>query len=874
MPFKLKLTIFITLLTVSVSAQTLRGIVVDNENNPLAYANVYEKNTTNGSTTNQKGEFKLDLSPGKHTLVFSYVGYEQLEKEVFIQKGQNQSIIVVLKGKILQQVEIVSDNRDMAKAIMKNVRDKRSFYLDKVQGYTCETYTKISVRREPIKPDSLIDTISRIDSTKTKKRSIIVMLPFLKSKSTKKEMDSLEALRIKRAIERRKVRNVNLIESYVKTNFGNPNRYKEEVIAYQDYAMGPISYGNSVSVGFEMGPRDIAQAANGPSNPYVVYKDVSSCDFNFYKNLIEFPAIVQKPLLSPLASTSALNYTYLYAGSFVQNGRKIYEIKVKPIFRQDALFEGSIYIEDSTWALTAVDLNINSGALFFCNEFNIKQKYQEVDSNTWVAQSRDIEYKIKDGNYIYHGKTEINHKNYVINPNFAPRFFNSEIQVFAVDAFDKDSSYWDETRSGALNQTELAYIKLNDSLTAYYTSDEFYAKIDSAFNKIDFWFWLNGIGHINRKKGTQWHIGGVLEQINPFGIGGYRHKLPGYFTYDLKNDMMFETSGFVDFGIVNRDVKAKIGVGLTYYPLKFVRTFVELGDFYDMINDYASVSQIFSRSNYVRTKSIAVSQRMELINGLYGEFSVLFSDQNPITGIKMDKWSGQLFDSLNKPTTFVRYKKTELKLELKYRIKQKYVIKKKKKLVIGSDYPEISLIYRKGINGIFGSEVNFDYMELGARGELKLARLGLSKWEFQAGSFVNKRHLRVLEYKHFRGSDPFLFSDPLHSLQLMGPTFHTPYSYLRANYMHHFYGAITDQIPLLNRLKISFAAGGGTMLIPTLDFEHVEVFGGIEKIIRIKKQLFRLGIYAVTSGNTYEKGKFTVKVGLDFFNSYTQKWIY
>ncbi len=873
MPFKLKLTLILTLLTVSVSAQTLRGIVVDNENNPLAYANVYEKNTTNGSTTNQKGEFKLDLSPGKHTLVFSYVGYEQLEKEVFIQKGQNQSIIVVLKGKTLQQVEIVSDNRDMAKAIMKNVRDKRSFYLDKVQGYTCETYTKISVRREPLKIDS-IDTIPNIDTTKITKDKPWKKLKFWKSRKTREELDSLETLRIKRVIERNKVRNVNLIESYVKTNYSYPGKYKEEVLAYDDHKVERTWNSTSVSVGIEMGPKDIGQATIGHSDPYVVYRDISSCDFNFYNNIIEFPSLVQKPLLSPLASTSALNYTFLFVGSSMQNGRKIYEIKVKPIFRQDALFEGSIFIEDSTWALTSVDLQINPGALFFCKEFKIKQEYIEPDSGIYVPSKRDINYTIKDGSDVYFGNTFIEHSNYSINPVFPRKFFNEEIQVFAVDAFDRDSAFWASTRINALNNNEMKYIKLNDSLNNYYASDEYYAKIDSIYNRITFWFWLNGVGHINRKNGTKWYIEGLFNQLNPYGIGGYRHKLPGNFSLDFKNDMTLETWGFVDYGFANKDVKAKVAVGLTYLPLKFVRTSLEFGDYYDMINDYASISQIFSRSNYVRTKSYSISQRMEIVNGLYGELTLKFSDQIPLKGLIMDKWSAYLFDTLNNPAEFNRYKKAEMRLELKYRIKQKYVVKRKKKIVLGTDYPEINLVYRKGLFGIFGSEVNFDYLELGARGDLKLARFGLSRWEIQAGSFVNKRHLRVLEYKHFRGSDPYLFSDPIHSLQLMGPTFHTPNSYLRANYIHHFYGAFTDQIPLLNWLKISLAAGGGTMLIPSHDFEHIEVFGGIEKIIRIKKQLFRLGVYAVTSGNTYEKGQFSFKIGLDFFNTFSQKWNY
>ena len=103
--------------------------------------------------------------------------------------------------------------------------------------------------------------------------------------------------------------------------------------------------------------------------------------------------------------------------------------------------------------------------------------------------------------------------------------------------------------------------------------------------------------------------------------------------------------------------------------------------------------------------------------------------------------------------------------------------------------------------------------------------------EYSNGAFVNKKNLRVIEWKYFRGSDVGFFSNPLTSFQLLENTLFTESSYLRGNYVHSFNGNIFNKLPLISRLGLELSAGIATLIIPDRDVAHLESFIGVSHTI-------------------------------------------
>ncbi len=860
MPKKL-LPLLLFLLPLSTLAGIVKGVIRDSTNAPVPYVIVAVKNSAYGCNSNLAGEYFLELKPGNYILTFSQLGFETQEHSITIsdEKPLVLNVKMASSAKLLNTFEVVAKgDRQRGKEIMKQVIDHRSEYWDKVQNYQCNTYQKTSLEKILIeKPfDSLIPMAKPVKDTTTKKDG---------KKGGKK--DNLE--------EAIKDQQLNLIESVSETFFRAPNAFKENISAYHDYADTKKDVGHSVSKQVDYGEHEIAPVEYQSDNPYLLISDAQSVDFNFYKNQIDAPALTARPLLSPAASTAFLNYRFELLDSFPQEGKTIYKLSVIPLFNEDALFSGTIFVEKDSWAIVSVNLCINQGVLLYCKEFCVVEDYSQVDTGIFLPVRREFTYTIHDGKYNVLGNTRVDHSDYVVNGPIPKNTFTDEVKHFNDDAFDKDSAYWVDHRTIHLEEKEIAYIHVADSLTTYYQSPEYFAKIDSSFNHINGWsFLLNGVGHRNRTRGNEFYFDPLIADCVPFGVGGYRQKIGGYYNHDFPNGMLLETEEQVDYGFLNNDLRGKVGVGLTYIPLHFVRTFIRVGDDYDMINNYASLESVFARSNYVRTKEFSVAQRMEIVNGLFAELTYEYKDQSPITGMKLEQWSTLVFGSLNAPTPFDEYVKSEVRLELKYRFRQKYMIKKNKKIILGSKYPEIRFLYRKGIPGMFNSEVNFDYVEFSSLDEFKFGRFGTSNWQVLAGAFINKRDLRLMEYKYFRGSDSYIFSDPIRSFQLLGPTLITPNAYLRINYIHHFEGVFGSKIPFFNKLKITMSVGGGFLSIPSESFHHEEFFIGFEHVVRIRKQLFRVGIFGVTADNNLSKAVITYKIGLSYYNSATRKWSY
>lgn len=86
---------FICLLPAGSMAQnkvTLSGKVIDQHGTPVAQATIAVENTTSGTYTDDRGKYSLQVAPGKHTFVVSFLGYQTVKQSLDIRQDKNRTL--------------------------------------------------------------------------------------------------------------------------------------------------------------------------------------------------------------------------------------------------------------------------------------------------------------------------------------------------------------------------------------------------------------------------------------------------------------------------------------------------------------------------------------------------------------------------------------------------------------------------------------------------------------------------------------------------------------------------------------------------------------------------------------------------------------
>ena len=98
----------------------IKGTITDENDEPLAFATIFVKQTGSGTTTNVQGVYELPLRTGEYDISFQYIGYETVTQKVEI-TSEFTVIIIVLKQQatLLQSVEVRGGKEDPAYTILR-----------------------------------------------------------------------------------------------------------------------------------------------------------------------------------------------------------------------------------------------------------------------------------------------------------------------------------------------------------------------------------------------------------------------------------------------------------------------------------------------------------------------------------------------------------------------------------------------------------------------------------------------------------------------------------------------------------------------------------------------------------------------------------
>lgn len=766
----------------------LKGTIKDNKGLSVPFASVYEKGTTRGTSANSEGEYQLKLSAGQHTLIFKAIGFSQESKQIDLKTAQTLDVILNPSVYELKDVIIQADAEDPAYEVIRNAIRKRKRHLTEVEQYTADVYIKgmqklLSAPKKFLGQN--IDEIGKQIGLDSNRRGILY-----------------------------------LSESETKISFMQPDKLREEMIS------------SKVS----------------GSNRSFSFNRASDMKMNFYENLVFIDGLSDRPFISPISDNALFYYKYKLLGTSIENGEMVNKIEIIPRRNADPVFRGLIYILEDSWRIHSTDLYLTKEAnISMADTLSMRQEFIQVNSKIWMPSS--IRYDFTGGflGFRFGGYFIALYKNYDFGGNLKKKDF-AEVLKITKEVNKKDSTYWQQARPIPLTAEEqIDYVK-KETLAAKRESKVYLDSLDAVNNKFKPLAFIIGSGYNprNRYKKEYYRFGSLLNSAFYNTVEGFGLNYQASYTkqIDSATNKYLSITGKLRYGFSSERMYGSMFGSI---PIKTSRLSLNMGSDVMDLNNLTPLSQLGNMINtlYFERNLLKVYES-KFINMIYSKslgnvqtsFSAGWTNRRALlntTDYKIRDLEGKQFTS-NDPLLqdsnlpmFPENQAFKIQFRASYAFSNEYATYPTGRFYSPSKYPRLSINYSKGINGLLGSDVNYDLVSVDlAKSDIKSGLLGSSSFWLGAGKFLNSKSMYFVDYKHFRGNRLWSFSTESNNFIFLDYyKYSTPQSYFEAHLHHNFSGFLTNKIPLIRKLKLSEVIGFNYLSTPKVR-NFTEGYAGLQ----------------------------------------------
>lgn len=803
-----------------VSAQVV-GEITDTKGEKLPYVNIYLENSFTGTTSNQEGNYELEISkPGDYTIVYQFLGYKTQKKQVNIQSfPYTINVSLAEESTSLEEVVINSDENPADRVIRKAIANRKK-NLAKVEAYTADFYSrgiwKIENAPEKILGQEVGDLGGGLDST----RSGIVYLSETKSK----------------------------------IKFKAPDDFHEKIIASK---------------------------VSGDDNGFSL-NSAQDADFTFYNNTIELNAELVSPIADYAFNYYDYKLEGIFYDDL---GNLVNKIKVIPKRPKDRVFSGTIYILEDSWEIYGIELTTTGEStqitpietLVFKQNFT----YSEKDE-LWVKLSQTVEFTWKIFGIGGNGRFSAVYSDYDFNPQFTREDFSNEILSFAENANEKDSMYWEKIRPIPLTTEEVDDYIRKDSIQERKNSRVYKDSVDQVRNKFKITDPLFGYSYRNSHEQYSWNISGPIEGIRYNTVQGWNTTVNANFTkWEEDYNKYWGLNASANYGLADDRLRVKGGFikkfnnkSKPYFTLNGGIEAKQINDTEPISTLVSSVASILFDKNYLKIYDrtfIEARYSEEIFNGfrLYANASferrsALFDDPEIIEDEDEFTANNPLAPNDFDSAPFEDHNIAKIGITGRINFDQKYYNYPDGKYnVTNSDYPTLYFSYEKGFAATV-DDYNFDHFKVMANQRVSLQNKGDFEYSLKGGKFLNGENISLVDHQHFNGNLTHVKLDPsinqFNLLPYYGYSANDTYGELHAE--HNFKGYLLGKIPLLRSLNFNTVIGVNS-LWTTGNKPYSEYSVGISNIGFGKYRILRVDYVKAYQGGWQDSGvMFGLSIGM------------
>lgn len=803
-----KILILILILISNNTFSQIKGKITDDKGNILPFVNIFVENTYNSSTSNESGNYELNIrKSGNYVVLFQYLGYKTRKENIIIEQFPFELNVILIEENFTLNEVIVNKKDNPAIAIIKNAIASRKENSDKTGKFTADFYSRglLKLKNLPkkimgMKIDLDEETASNLDSTGSG--------------------------------------TVYLSETVSKISYQKPSDLKEIIVASK-------------------------VAGNDKGFSYNTARDTY---YNFYDNDIKFGV----NLISPIASNGFNYYKYKLESSFFdENNQQINKIKVTPRRDKEPVFEGYIYIVDDSWAIYAVDLDIKGYRMNneFIETITLKQNFSYNSKNKiWAKNSQSLNFISGAFGIKYLGNFNYVFSNYDFKDSFEKNTFSKEIVTFQKDANKKDIDYWAINRPIPLTDEESENYFKKEKLQIRRESKQYRDSVDAKGNKFKFSKILTGYRYKNSFNKYSIAYDGIIKpnNFNFNTVQGYSFNTNfnfkkwntdedegKYSSFKTVFDYGLQEKRFRAFGIYNHRFNSQNYADLTISGGTKVNQFNNAPPISNLVN---TIATLFFKDNYMKLYNLEFAEikySQDIANGINLNSKLEYLQRKPLFNTTdYSYFKRQDIYSSNNPTNefdfvnagFDKHNLMKFSTEFKINFGNKYMSRPDEKINIRNR--KFPTLYIGAEKTFAASDKNYDFMHLNSRivYDLGLSNKGKIGMNLKLGKFFNAKNISFVDYKHFNGNQTHVGT----SARYLNVFNFLPYysnstndSYLEFHSEYDDNGFIMNKLPLLDKLKSNLIIGFHSLAIPNRK-PYSEITIGLDNLGFGKLKIFRL----------------------------------
>jgi len=736
-------------------AQTkVSGIVVDATNQPMPYASVIFKGTTEGTVTNEDGHFYLESANNYNAIVVSFTGYQ--DTEATLPKSVNYDFKVVIKeGRALKEVVIYSGktskkNNPALDILRKIWARKRKNGLYMFDQYKMEKYEKVEF------------DMNTIDSA------------FMKNKI---------------------FRGMEFIFKHVDTSKVTGKTY---LPIFVNEALSDVYGDNKLKKKREILKANKNSGFSDNQQIIAFIKDLYT-EYNIYDNYLTF---FDKSFTSPLSTTGIDVYNYVLRDTAMIDGKRCFNIVFYPRRKNELTFKGDFWVNDTTFAIKNINMAVSRSAnINWVKDIYIEQEFDVLNDSVFLLTKdymmSDFALRKKEESRGVYGKRTTMYRNFDFNKPKPEEFYRPPVNFVDPSVYQKPDDYWEENRFEKLSKDEKGVYDMLDTLK---TNRKFkrltsiveilgsgYVNIgDFDYGPIFSTFGYNEVERLRLRTGGRTYFG----PNDPWRIEGYTAYGFGddKFKYGLSGKWMIDKKSRIIISGGNRRDIEQIGASLTTTSDVLGRSFASSG--------------IFTTSSNGKLTNINLSTfaiEAEPIKNL--TFKTGFSyrtleSASPVFSLDYYKVKPSASNPAGVIASTVRQAETNVQVE--FTPNRKMIGFGVERSEVDAPFPRIFVNYSAGSKGLFNSDFDYQKIQLYYKQPLIIGAIGRTNIITEAGKTFGAVPLGLMSV--IPGNQTyFTIENTFSNLNF--------YEFVADEYAtfqldHHFNGKLFAYVPALRKLNL------------------------------------------------------------------------